>query len=145
MSILKVGVIGCGFMGKTHVENLRRLGFVEVAAVAGVSPEEAQRFANSNYIPKAAASYQEILADPEIGVGRAARRDRNAIAAGAQGHSGAGGPTYPCRPPRRLCPGDDGPRRDDLHSAWTSLPAVPACSAMPGPPSCRRSASATGP
>ena len=24
MSILKVGVIGCGFMGKTHVENLRR-------------------------------------------------------------------------------------------------------------------------
>ena len=66
MSILKVGVIGCGFMGKTHVENLRRLGFVEVAAVAGVSPEEAQRFAAANYIPKAAANYQEILADPEI-------------------------------------------------------------------------------
>jgi predicted dehydrogenase len=66
MSILKVGVIGCGFMGKTHVENLRRLGFVEVAAVAGVSPEEAQRFAAANYVPKAAANYQEILADPEI-------------------------------------------------------------------------------
>ena len=66
MSVLKVGVIGCGFMGKTHVENLRRLGFVEVAAVAGVSPEEAQRFAAANNIPTAAANYQEILADPEI-------------------------------------------------------------------------------
>ena len=66
MSILKVGVIGCGFMGKTHVENLRRLGFVEVAAVAGVTPEEAQRFAAANNIPIAAANYQEILANPDI-------------------------------------------------------------------------------
>jgi predicted dehydrogenase len=53
-------------MGKTHVENLRRLGFVEVAAVAGVSQEEADRFAAAFQIPKATGNYKEILADPSI-------------------------------------------------------------------------------
>ncbi len=66
MSKLKVAVIGAGFMGKTHVENLRRLGFVEVAAVAGISQEEADRFAKAYNIPKATGNYKEILADPEI-------------------------------------------------------------------------------
>lgn len=66
MSKLKVAVIGAGFMGKTHVENLRRLGFVEVAAVAGVSQDEADRFAEAYNIPKATGNYKEILADPEI-------------------------------------------------------------------------------
>ncbi|QOY89060.1 Gfo/Idh/MocA family protein [Paludibaculum fermentans] len=66
MSKLKVAVIGAGFMGKTHVENLRRLGFVEVAAVAGITQEEADRFAAAHYIPRATGNYQELLADPEI-------------------------------------------------------------------------------
>jgi predicted dehydrogenase len=66
MGTLKVAVIGAGFMGKTHVENLRRLGFVEVAAVAGVSQDEADRFAKAFNIPKATGNYKEILADPEI-------------------------------------------------------------------------------
>jgi predicted dehydrogenase len=66
MSKLKVAVIGAGFMGRTHVENLRRLGFVEVAAIAGVSQEEADRFAKAYNIPKATGNYKEILADPEI-------------------------------------------------------------------------------
>ena len=35
MRKMKAAVIGAGFMGKTHVEALRRLGTVEVAAVAG--------------------------------------------------------------------------------------------------------------
>jgi len=66
MSKLKVAVIGAGFMGKTHVENLRRLGFVDVAAVAGVSQDEADRFAKAYNIAKATGNYKEILADPEI-------------------------------------------------------------------------------
>lgn len=66
MSKLKVAVIGAGFMGKTHVENLRRLGFVEVAAVAGISQEEADRFAKAYNIPRATGNYKELLADPEI-------------------------------------------------------------------------------
>jgi len=66
MSKLKVAVIGTGFMGKTHVENLRRLGFVEVAAVAGASKEKAHQFAKAYHIPKATDNYKDILADPEI-------------------------------------------------------------------------------
>jgi predicted dehydrogenase len=66
MSKLKVAVIGAGFMGKTHVENLRRLGFVDVAAIAGVSQEEADRFAKAHNIPRATGNYKELLADPEI-------------------------------------------------------------------------------
>jgi predicted dehydrogenase len=66
MSNLKVGVIGCGFMGKTHVENLRRLGFVDVAAVAGITQDEADRFAKAYSVPRATGNYKEILADPEI-------------------------------------------------------------------------------
>jgi predicted dehydrogenase len=66
MNKLKVAVIGAGFMGKTHVENLRRLGFVEVAAVAGITQEEADRFAAAYYIPRATGNYKELLADPEI-------------------------------------------------------------------------------
>jgi len=66
MRKMKAAVIGAGFMGKTHVEALRRLGTVEVAAVAGVSPEEAQSFAAAQGIPVAAPNYKAILADPEI-------------------------------------------------------------------------------
>jgi predicted dehydrogenase len=65
MSKLKAAVIGAGFMGRTHVEAIRRLGFVEVAAVAAISLDEAQRFAKANHIPRA-ATVDEILADPEI-------------------------------------------------------------------------------
>ena len=66
MRKMKAAVIGAGFMGKTHVEALRRLGTVEVAAVAGISPEEAQSFAAAQGIPVAAPDYKAILADPEI-------------------------------------------------------------------------------
>ena len=34
MTKIKTGIIGTGFIGPAHVEALRRLGFVDVAAVA---------------------------------------------------------------------------------------------------------------
>ena len=34
MKKLRVGVIGIGFIGAAHVEALRRLGYVDVVAVA---------------------------------------------------------------------------------------------------------------
>ena len=39
MRKIKTAVFGAGFMGKVHSEAIRRLGFVEIAAVAGVSDE----------------------------------------------------------------------------------------------------------
>ena len=66
MRKLKAAVIGAGFMGKTHVEAIRRLGHVEVVAVAGITLDEALKFASSQGIPKAAASVDELLSDKEI-------------------------------------------------------------------------------
>jgi predicted dehydrogenase len=65
MQKLKAAVIGCGFMGKTHTEAIRRLGYVEVAAVAGITLQEAQGFAKANHIP-IAATVDDILAMPDI-------------------------------------------------------------------------------
>ena len=64
---MKAGVIGLGFIGALHIEALRRLGNVEVAAVAGnrVAPGERAHLMG---IPKAYGDYRELLADPEIQV-----------------------------------------------------------------------------
>ena len=66
MGKLKAAVIGAGFMGRTHVENIRRLGFVDVVAVAAISDDEAKRFAASTYIDWATSDVDAILADKSI-------------------------------------------------------------------------------
>lgn len=68
MKKLKAGIIGTGFIGPAHVEAIRRLGYVEVAAVAERGQELAERKAAELSIPKAYGDYHELLADPEIDV-----------------------------------------------------------------------------
>ncbi len=68
MQRIKAGIIGTGFIGPAHVEALRRLGFVEVAAVAERGQELAQRKADELSIPMAYGDYHQLLADPEIKV-----------------------------------------------------------------------------
>src|SRR3972149_3955711 len=65
---IKAGIIGTGFIGPAHVEALRRLGFVEVAAVAERGDELAQAKARALSIPKAYGDYRQLLADREIQV-----------------------------------------------------------------------------
>ncbi len=67
MSFPKVAVIGLGFMGRTHIQSLRRLG-VEVHGVAGVDENEAHSAAEEMSIPHWYRSYEEALADNEIKV-----------------------------------------------------------------------------
>ena len=66
MKKIKTAIVGTGFMGKVHTENVRRLGNVEVAAVVGSRPERAQKFAESNSIPFATANLADVLNDKEI-------------------------------------------------------------------------------
>lgn len=61
----KVAVIGLGFMGRTHIQTLRRLG-MEVHGVAGASAAEAQGGAEELNIPRAYRSFEEAVCDPEI-------------------------------------------------------------------------------
>jgi predicted dehydrogenase len=63
---IRTAIFGTGFMGKVHTEAVRRLGNVEVAAVASIDQKSAQDFADAMNIPKASGDYREILADPTI-------------------------------------------------------------------------------
>ncbi len=68
MKTIKAGVIGTGFIGPAHVEALRRLGFVEVVAVAEQGQELARAKADALSIPKAYGDYHDLLADPDVQV-----------------------------------------------------------------------------
>ena len=68
MKKIKTGIIGTGFIGPAHVEALRRLGYVEVVAVAERGQELAEAKAATLSIPKAYGDYRALLADPEIQV-----------------------------------------------------------------------------
>ena len=66
MKKIKTAIVGTGFMGKVHAENVRRLGNVEIAAVVGSRPETAQKFAEAMSIPLATSNLNEVLNSSEI-------------------------------------------------------------------------------
>ncbi len=66
MRKIRAGMIGAGFMGRVHTEAIRRLGNVEVAAVAGVSEEEARAFGECMGIERTTGDYHKVLEDPSI-------------------------------------------------------------------------------
>ena len=63
---VRAAIIGTGFMGRVHCEALRRLGVVDVAAVAGSSLDKAREFAAAFGVDRAEADYRAVLADPAI-------------------------------------------------------------------------------
>lgn len=66
MKKIKTAIIGTGFMGKVHAENVRRLGNVEIAAVAASSDEKARQFGESIGVDRTTGDYKTLLNDPEI-------------------------------------------------------------------------------
>jgi len=66
MKNIRTALIGTGFMGKVHAENLRRLGNVEVLMVAGSGDARAREFANTIGVNRATGNYQALLEDPAI-------------------------------------------------------------------------------
>jgi predicted dehydrogenase len=63
-----MGIVGAGFVGPHHIDAVRRLGFVDVIAIAGSSAASADAKAKSLGVPKAYGSYEALLDDPEIQV-----------------------------------------------------------------------------
>ena len=59
-------MIGTGFAGGSHVEALRRVPRVEVAAVAGGSEDRARAAAERLGVPVATGDYRTLLADSSI-------------------------------------------------------------------------------
>lgn len=68
MKRIGMGIVGAGFVGPHHVEAVRRLGYVDVVAVAGSSQASADRKAEALGARKAYGSYEALLADPDVHV-----------------------------------------------------------------------------
>lgn len=66
MGRIKAGIIGMGFIGVSHIEAIRRIGFAELVAVADVNYDLAKKKADEYYIPKCYKTVDELLADEEI-------------------------------------------------------------------------------
>ncbi len=65
---ISAGIIGTGFIGPAHVEAARRLGNIDIVAVAEANQELADAKAEAMSIPKAYGDYHALLADNEIQV-----------------------------------------------------------------------------
>lgn len=65
---IAAGIIGTGFIGPAHVEAARRLGNIEILAVAEANEELAQQKAAEMSIPRSYGNYQDLLADADIQV-----------------------------------------------------------------------------
>ena len=63
-----MGLVGPGFVGAHHVDAVRRLGFVDVVAVAASSEASARKKADALGIPRAYGSYEALAADPDVHV-----------------------------------------------------------------------------
>jgi predicted dehydrogenase len=63
-----MGIVGAGFVGPHHVDAVRRLGFVDVVAVAGSSQASADKKAEALGARKAYGSYEALLNDPDVQV-----------------------------------------------------------------------------
>jgi predicted dehydrogenase len=63
-----MGIVGAGFVGPHHVDAVRRLGFVDVVAVAGSTEASAKAKAEALGAAKAYGSYEALLDDPDVQV-----------------------------------------------------------------------------
>lgn len=63
-----MGLVGAGFVGPHHADAVRRIPFAKVVGVAGSSAASAKAKAESLGVDRSYASYQELIADPDIQV-----------------------------------------------------------------------------
>ena len=66
MSRIRTAVIGTGFMGRVHLEALRRVENVDVVEIAATSAEKAKEAAAGFNVLNATGDWQDILRDPSI-------------------------------------------------------------------------------
>ena len=63
---IRTGIIGSGFVGLIHIEALRRLGYVDVAALAEIDEDRAKQKADQLSIPRAYGDWRDLIEDEEI-------------------------------------------------------------------------------
>lgn len=68
MKTVKAGVIGLGFIGPAHIEALRRIGGVEVTAVASGTLDKAMQVAEYYSIPRTHDDWNGVITDENVEV-----------------------------------------------------------------------------
>jgi predicted dehydrogenase len=68
MKRIGMGLIGPGFVAAHHVDAVRRLGDVDVVAIAGSSQQSADRKAREYKVDRAYGDYHALIADPDVQV-----------------------------------------------------------------------------
>ena len=68
MTRIGMGLVGAGFVGPHHIDAVRRLGYVDIVAVAGSTDASAQQKADLLGARRAYGSYQALIDDPEVHV-----------------------------------------------------------------------------
>jgi predicted dehydrogenase len=63
-----MGIVGAGFVGPHHIDAVRRLGSVDVVAVAGSNEESGRRKAEQLGVRKGYGNYQALIDDPDVHV-----------------------------------------------------------------------------
>jgi predicted dehydrogenase len=63
-----MGIVGAGFVGPHHIDAVRRLGFVDIVAVAASNEESGRRKAEQLGARKGYGNYQALIDDPDVHV-----------------------------------------------------------------------------
>jgi predicted dehydrogenase len=63
-----MGLVGPGFVGVHHIDAVRRLGFVDVVAIADVNETVAREKAGALGVARAYGSFEALAADPDVDV-----------------------------------------------------------------------------
>lgn len=68
MNKIGMGLVGPGFVAAHHIDAVRRLGDVDVVAIAGSSQESADRKAHEYRVERAYGDFHALIADPDVQV-----------------------------------------------------------------------------
>jgi predicted dehydrogenase len=68
MRRIGMGLVGPGFVAAHHIDAVRRLGYVDLVAIASSSLASAQKKAEEYGADRAYGSYEELIADPDVHV-----------------------------------------------------------------------------
>lgn len=63
-----MGLVGPGFVGAHHIDAVRRLGDVDVVAIAGSSQASAEKKARECKVDRAYGDFHALIADPDVHV-----------------------------------------------------------------------------
>lgn len=66
MKPIRTAIFGTGFMGRVHLEGIRRVESVEAAAIVGRNEAAARGLGSAFAVPKISTDYRDILRDPAI-------------------------------------------------------------------------------